>query len=253
MSASRASHAVAHSAIPDTAARSRLYLGAAVLFAVVVTIGFTPTYWAPMFSGTLTAHPVIHVHATLFFTWLGFLILQSALVRAGRRAWHREVGLFGIGLASMMLFSGLLAAIVSLQAGLRGPRPDVVRATVALSLSGILMFGAFVATAIAYRRRPDWHGRLMLLAGLELMQPGIGRLTRLLPGVTFPAPIVIATVLVDLVLVAIVLIDRRSVGRIHPAWLTGGSALLVVHYARLLIGRTETWTAFTNWLAALGS
>lgn len=231
---------------------SRLYVIAALLFAAVSTVGFTPTYWAPLFAGTLTAHPATHVHAVLFVLWLGFLVLQTVLVQAGRPRWHREAGLFGIGLASMMLFSGLLTAIVSLQAGLRGPRPEAVRATVALSLSGILLFGAFVAAAVGCIRRPDWHKRLMLLASVELLQPGVGRLIRLLPGLTFPTPLIVATVVVDLVLVGIVLIDRRSVGRIHPAWIAGGTALLVVHYTRLLVGRTEAWIGFTDWLAALG-
>ena len=232
--------------------RSGLYVTAAVLFAAVSTVGFLPTYWWPLVAGTLAVHPTTHVHAWLFFTWLGFLVLQAVLIRTGRTRWHRGAGLFGISLASMMLFSGLLTAVVSLQAGLRGPRPDIVRATVALSFSGMLLFAAFVAAAVACIRRPDWHKRLILLAGVELLQPGVGRLVRLLPGMTFPTPLVVATVLVDLVLVAIVLIDRRSIGRIHPAWLSGGAALLIVHYVRLLLGRTEAWDVFTNWLAGLG-
>ena len=232
--------------------RRRMYLATAVVFTLVATIGFAPTYWAPLVAGTLTAHPAIHVHAALFFLWLGFLVLQAALVQTGRVRWHREAGLFGIALASMMLFSGVLTAIVSLQAGLRGPRPEIMRTTVALSLSGITLFAGLIAAAIACIRRPEWHKRLILLASVELLQPGVGRMTRLLPGLTFPTPIVIATVLVDLVLVALVLIDRRSTGRVHPAWIAGGAVLLIVHYARLLVVRTDTWFEFTTWLAGLG-
>jgi hypothetical protein len=91
-----------------------------------------------------------------------------------------------------------------------------------------------------------------MVASVELLQPGVGRMLRLLPGLTFPTPIVVATVRVDVVLVALVVIGRRSTGRIHPAWIAGGGGLLVVDCAGLPVVTTDAWFRFTNRLAGLG-
>ena len=235
------------------AARRRGFaVSVATFFAAVAVVGFTPTYWAPLIAGRLNLHPAIHVHAVLFFTWVVFLALQTMLVYRGRTRWHREAGLFGIALAALMVFSGVLAAIVSLRAGLRGPRPDVARTTVALSLSGMVVFTTFIAAGIASIRRPEWHRRLMLLASFELLQPGVGRLVRRLPGLAPSTSIVIATALVDVVLLLIILADRRSTGRVHTAWRMGAAFLLIVQGLSIASLHTALWIAFTNWLAAMG-
>lgn len=120
-----------------------LYLGASALFAAIAFVGFIPTYWAPIAAGTVDLHPAIHVHAWLYFLWAVFYVAQTALVARGRTAWHRELGLFGIALASAMVFAGVLAAIVGLQSTLP-VRPEFARTSLTLSLSSMVLFTTFV-------------------------------------------------------------------------------------------------------------
>lgn len=79
------------------------------------------------------------------------------------------------------------------------------------------------------------------------------RLIRLVPSTELAGRVLLGAVVVDLLLLAAVLIDRRSTGRLHPVWLLGGAALVSVQYLRVAIVSTEAWKDVTLWLAALGA
>lgn len=228
-----------------------LYLGAGVVIAMLVLPAFTRTYWAPMARGELALHPAVHVHAVLFFLWIALLITQALLQLRGRVAAHRALGLAGIALAALMVFSGILAAIASLKLGIVGPRPQAVRLAAGLSFGGMLLFSGFIIAAIANVRRPEWHRRLMLIATISILQAAIARWIMLIPAINQPRRVLIGAVIVDLLLVGIALLDVRNQKRLHPAWPIGLAALLFVQWARVAIQPTEPWLAFTAWLAAL--
>ena len=229
-----------------------LYVGLSVLFALIAFLGFAPSYWVPLASGALDLHPTVHVHAALFFLWTLLFIAQTVLVTSGRRSWHRELGLAGIALASAMVFSGILATVVSLQA-LLPVRPEFARTGAALGFSSIALFTSFVTLAIANIRRPERHKRLMVLASFTISQAAVVRLIRLVPSTELAGRVFLGAVAVDLLLLAVVLIDRRSTGRVHPVWLPGGAALVLVQYLRVAIVPTQFWRDVTQWLAMLGA
>jgi hypothetical protein len=151
-----------------------------------------------------------------------------------------------------MVFSGILATIVSLQATLP-VRPELARTSTALGLSSMALFVTYVTLAIANIRRPDRHKRLMVLASLTISQAAVVRLIRLVPSTDLASRVLLGAVAVDLLLVAIVLMDRRSTGRAHPVWLIGGAALIAMQYLRVAVVPTEGWRAVTQWLATLGA
>lgn len=233
------------------ARRTKLYLGTAVLLAGLAFAGFAQSYWVPMSAGTLALHPAVHVHGALFFLWTLLFVVQTALVERGRTAWHRKLGLFGIALALLMVFSGVLVQLVTLRAGLQGPQPDVARNVAAVGFSALGMFTLFVALAIANVRRPERHRPLMVLASFAIIGAAVARLMRFVPDTTQPERVLLATILVDLLLAAVVVLDRRAVGRVHPVWLAGGAFLVVNQVGRLFVARTDGWAAITDWLAAL--
>jgi hypothetical protein len=229
-----------------------LYVSVSVVVALIAFLGFAPTYWLPLASGTLDLHPIVHVHAALFFLWTLVFIVQTALVASGRTRWHRELGLAGIALASAMVFSGILATIVSLQAFLP-VRPEFARMSTALGLSGMALFTAFVTLAIANIRRPERHKRLMVLASFSIVQAAAARVIRLVPSIALADRILLGAVAVDLLLLVVVLLDRRSAGRVHPVWIFGGAALVSIQYLRIAILPMQAWKNFTLWLATLGA
>jgi len=231
--------------------RPRLYVGAAVLLAAIAFAGFTPSFFRPLAAGTLSLHPAIVVHGVLFFAWALYFIAQTSLVAARRTRAHRTLGLFGIALAAWMLFSGILAAIVSLAANLPGPRPDAARAAAALSFSGMLLFATFIAIGVANVGRPDVHRRAMTLAAFSIIQAAVARLIMLAPWIAQAERIVIGAVIVDLLLAGVVLLDRRAIGRLHPMWVLGFGLIVTVQWLRVVVARTDAWADFTAWLAGL--
>jgi hypothetical protein len=100
-----------------------------------------------------------------------------------------------------------------------------------------VLFGS----ALLLRRRTGYHKRLVLIATLELVTAAMARW----PGVApFGPPAFFA--LTDLFLVALVVYDFKSRGRIHPATLWGGLFLIASQPLRLVIGFSAAWQALAG-------
>ena len=54
--------------------------------------------------------------------------------------------------------------------------------------------------------------------------------------------------LTDLFIIACMVYDRLTRGRVHPAFFWGGLFVVVSQPLRLLIGGTGAWPAFAGWL-----
>src|SRR3978361_75468 len=81
------------------------------LILITVFIGFAKTYFlAGMLRAPLPS-PLIHIHGAIFTSWIILLIVQTGLVSARRVDLHRKLGLFGFGLACVMVVFGLLASV----------------------------------------------------------------------------------------------------------------------------------------------
>ena len=59
------------------------YTWMAGLCMIVAFAGFTPSYWAPVATGSFTGAPIFHIHGLLFSFWTVFFVAQAAL--ASRR------------------------------------------------------------------------------------------------------------------------------------------------------------------------
>jgi hypothetical protein len=44
--------------------------------------------------------------------------------------------------------------------------------------------------------------------------------------------------------------DRRTTGRVHPAYWLAGGALVAVQILRVPLSATDAWMRFTHWLLA---
>jgi hypothetical protein len=225
----------------------RLFFGGmAVALLIAVFVGFAPTYFlrAPFDGPALT--PSLQVHGFLFSTWMILLGVQTSLIAAGKTAVHRKLGVAGAVLGVLMMIAGAYVAISRAQTGLMAAPPGMSLAMVlTLPLATVVVFPVLLGTALALRRRTDFHKRLVLIATLELVTAAIGRW----PVVGPLGPVAFFGV-TDLFLVALALYDWRARGRIHPATLWGGLFLIASQPLRLLIGATGIWEAFTAWLVA---
>lgn len=229
------------------------WVGAAL--AVMVFAAFTPTYFVPVAAGQFGRPSILHVHGALFFAWPVLFVVQAFLATRGRIQAHRSLGLLGIALATGMLFSGLAAIASTLRLADQTNQPDQGRALAVVAFSGVLMFAVFVTTAVVYRHRRDIHQRLMLLATLAMIQAASARFIGLIvfggvPARPEGAPplatwmVAIPHLLIDaIVLVAVCLYDWRKRGSVHPAYVVGGSLLVIVQGTRHLIVDSNAWRA----------
>jgi hypothetical protein len=222
-------------------------------------IGFAPTYWMPLVRGTFDGRPIAHLHALVFYGWTLFFISQASLISRRRIARHRELGVVGVALATAMLFVGLAVALSSLQAAVGTSTEAVVRRFTIVPVSGIFLFAALVAAALVNVRRADTHKRLMLVATAAILQAAVGRLFVLAfapaagdgPRVPPPVPVTIpAGLMVDLLIIAGMIHDKRTRGNVHPAYWIGGGVVLAVQILVAPLSETAGWLMVTDWLLA---
>jgi len=159
---------------PTPAADHKFYPAMATLIAVVVFVGFTPSFYSRPFEVAPLALPaVLHgVAGTLFV--LTFTV-QSWLVALGRTQWHRKLGVAGGVLAAVFLASGIGVTLnLELEHIIEPER--MFAAHVWTNAAPLAAFAVLVATGLAQRRVPARHKRLMLLAAVVLLPPATGRL-----------------------------------------------------------------------------
>jgi hypothetical protein len=223
----------------------------------VAFLGFAPTYWVPMAMGSFPSMPVIHFHGMLFFAWTLYFAFQTWLAASGRVARHRTIGMIGVSLATAMTIFGFLAAVNAMKRSAALGLTDAGIAFVIVPLSGILFFAVVFSLAIANTRQPETHKRLMLLAGISILDAAVARwfLTFLAPaGPPGPPPVeitIIPALVAYLLLVPAMIFDWRRQGRPHPVYIYGGIALLAVKLLNWPISITPAWHVFAGGILAL--
>lgn len=215
-----------------SSARSRFFLGMAILLLAINLVGFAPTYFLKSFFDTPELPLRLHVHGMVFTAWFVFFVVQTSLIARGNVALHRRLGMAGAALAVLLVISGL--SILHYRA-LRYSDPGVTlvgtTSIVWGNLALLSSFAAFVTLAIMFRRRPGAHKRLMLLASLAMMPQSLGRLGRF-PMLRVSESTPLSEAVYGLggllaLLAAMALHDLLSRRRLHPVTTWGVPMLLV--------------------------
>jgi hypothetical protein len=233
------------------------YFYMALACSAVAFLGFAPTYWLPLASRSFSATPVVHFHGLLLFAWTLYFAFQTWLAASGRTARHRSLGLIGVSLATAMTIFGFLVSVSVMKRSAAVGQTDAGIAFSIVPLSSILFFAVIFTLAIIATRRPEMHKRLMLLAGISILDAAVARwfLTFLAPpGPPGPPPVevTIAPALVAyLLLVAAMIFDWRRLGRPHPVYVYGGAALVAVKFLNWPISTTSAWHWFAGGILAL--
>ncbi len=146
-----------------------------LVFAGLVVWGFSHTVDANLFHARPPRPLLLWMHGAAFSTWIVFFIAQSALVRVRKVSVHRTLGWFGAGLATLMVTLGLTVMVVMTRFDMTVLHQSGVDAFLSIPICDMLIFGACIALAIYWRRKPEYHRRLVFIASCELMDAAIGR------------------------------------------------------------------------------
>lgn len=235
---------------PARSTERNFYLGMALAMIAVIFAGFAPSFYlrgavtpyAPMLPMT----PLVILHGLLFTGWALLFVLQVSLVSAGRTDIHRRTGMIGIYLLAAMIAVGTLAALNGVA---RNSGPHVVSplAWLAVPLFDVPMFATLIGSALYFRRTPQTHKRLMLIAMMGMLSPAIGRLP-FPPFIPFPIIIFGSKALF---LLPLIIWDLKSQGKVHVATIGGGAVLVGSWILRLAVWQTPAWLAFAGWAASL--
>ncbi len=231
--------------------RLSFYSWMGLAFIATAFLGFVPTYWQPLAAGKFAANPVVHLHGLIFFSWTLFFFYQTTLPPTGQVARHRAVGLIGISLATVMTLLGVLAALNSLTNAVALGAASAGEAFTLVPLHAIAFFATVMVIALANIRRPEIHKRLLLVATAAILTAPIARpflawVFHFPPG---PPPVwftVWPNGLSDLFILAAMAYDWRSRGRVHPAYLWAGGALLATQLLTLPVSETAAWHALAR-------
>ena len=235
--------AVTHTKSSRRLLRERFFLGMTVAFAIVVFIGFAPTYFLRSLSDQPGLPWLVHLHGAFFSAWILLLLIQTTLVAVKRTDLHRMLGVGGGVLAVSMIPVGYVVAINAARR-FAAADPSTLRFLI-VPMGALIVFPVLVGAALLLRRRHDFHKRLILIATIELMNAAVDRL----PGV-FAAGLAPFYPGTDLFLLALVIYDGMTLRRIHPATLWGGLFLVSMQVLRVQLMGTSVWFAVARWLAS---
>jgi hypothetical protein len=214
---------------------------------LMVFAGFARSYYLNGYFLRRSLTWILHLHGFIFSLWFLLLPLQIVLVAIGRTDLHRRVGTAGACLAATMVPLGAIVAIRAAKYGSPSTPPGVSRLTfLIVPFTDVFVFGVLVGAAILYRRRPEFHKRLMVLATLSILSPAVGRMPILQPfGVLAIFGLVAVAILI------FIAYDTAFHKYLHPANLWGGLLVILSFPVRLFVGTTAPWLTFADWLTQL--
>ena len=230
------------------------FTGMALLMIAVVLAAFTPSIAHP--AGRRAQLSVLAAtHGIVFFVWVLIFLIQSRLVATQHVAWHKRLGLASIFVLALMIPLAYTTTITMVRRGfdLSGDLSveagnDLIHDAV-FPFFNTLIFAVLVIAALAYRRRPEIHKRLMLFANIELMPAPLAHFIGHNPWLaSLPAAIVMIPI--SMFVIAAVGRDWLAARRVHP--LTWGLAILRMVDGFLEagpIGSSVAWHQFVGWLA----
>ncbi|WP_213806839.1 hypothetical protein [Granulicella sp. dw_53] len=212
-----------------------------ILILATVLIGFARTYYLAGLVRAPLPNALIHIHGAIFSSWLILLTVQTGLISARRLDLHKRLGLYGFGLACLMVILGTLAARDSLRRGFAVPGLDSATFFI-VPITDMIVFAVLIY--LAYRARFDSaaHKRLILIATVAILDAAIAR---------WPFAFIVrshwgADMVCYAFLVLLAAYDLFTLRRIHRITLWASAFVIVVQQFRIPLGMTKAWHSVAN-------
>jgi hypothetical protein len=235
---------------PPPPTRTRVfYTGAALLLLAITFAGFMPFYLRGRAYLDLELRPAIRglliTHGIAMTLWMLLFVVQSLLIATRNRRTHMFLGQFGIALLVIIVALGLHLSIVVTRitdpagviAGLL-PKPFLL-----VLITVNLMIALFGGIGLWFRKRPEIHRPMMLLAALSAMPAPISRIysfNMLYEGTRWERLFgeAFGTLIVGAILLIAHSLLTRSVNR---AFALGYATLFFASVAAMRLANTSAW------------
>ena len=199
---------------------------------------------------------LVIAHGGLFFLWLVLFLVQTLLIRHGSYRAHRQLGTASALLAASMIVVGYAATIAMTRRGFDfsgdldlkhdplGPVNQMI-----FPLLDIAEFGLLVVAGYVFRRRSDYHKRLMLFATLALLPAPFAHFIGHVPALKAHGTVVVLFIFISLAASAVY--DLIAYRRVHPVSLWLGLGMFVLdNLSATVIGPSHLWTRIAQALIA---
>jgi hypothetical protein len=218
------------------------YFFMSLLIAAVVIYGFSQTIDQNLIHAAPPRPWLLYVHGAVFSAWVIFFIVQSALVRTRNVRVHRKLGWFGVGLGTAIPVLGISTAITMDRFRMAHFHSTGIVPFLAIQFCDVASFTVCFALAVYWRKKPEFHRRLMLVASCALTAAAFGR---------FPMPLIREAWFyagVDFLIVLGVLRDLLVTRRVHPVDGYALPALIVTQtmVMHLYLAAPSRWVAIAN-------
>jgi hypothetical protein len=243
--------------LPVKPKRGRLfYSGAAALLLVLMLLGFQQYYLHGKAFPDRNIAPPVHtltlLHASAMTAWIVLFLVQPLLIASRSYRFHMAVGRFGAVLAACIVVLGLWLGIQTTR--LTPPEVRIWGLTpkqfMTVPVVTVVIFGLFVAVAVYYRRRPDVHRPMMLMATLMAIPAAVARigpLNALYEGTMWQT--IFGPFLWTLVLATFLLVVKWLMTRSFDRWFAIGYGCLVASFLLLWrVATTDAWDRFATLL-----
>jgi hypothetical protein len=197
------------------------YLCMSLVLAILVIWGFSRTVNANLFHANPPRPLLLWIHGSAFSTWIIFFIVQAALVRVRKVSVHRLLGWFGATLAAVMVVLGFTIAVVMIRFDIVVLHQKDVDSFLSIPFLDMIIFGACMVLAIYWRKKPEYHRRLVFIASCQLMDAAIGRFDFIFNHNLFYLAL-------DGLIVLGMLRDRVVEGRVHKVYLYALPSLMIL-------------------------
>jgi hypothetical protein len=213
-----------------------------LLLLVFVFLGFAPTYYMrPANAGAIPAY--LQIHGAAMTAWYVLLLLQTTLIAVRRRAVHRRLGVGGAVIAAVIVCLNPIVVVWSVAHRAPGTPIELTALITIGDLLVMAIFGLLAALAIYWRRYPETHSRMLMLASIAVAGPALGRLSLNLAGTPLPG-------LITLMLLALLVVvhDRLLIKRVHPVSAWGTAAIIGSLVLSMAIANSPAGPAIVRWL-----
>lgn len=190
------------------------YFIMSLVIAGVVIYGFSHTVDENLIHPAYPRPLVLYFHAATFAGWVVLLITQSALIRTRNVRLHRKLGLCALALAITIPIIGIATGIAMARFNTQHGSKDATEFLI-VPIFDMVAFTIVAGLAILWRKKTEYHRRLMFLATCGLTIAAFNR---------FPASIVPGNwgyAAVDVLILLGVGRDLFVTKRIHPVYVYG--------------------------------
>ena len=229
----------------------------------IVLAGFAPSLYLRVGFDVPPIPLYLHIHGAILTGWFVWLVAQAWLIQAGNSGLHRKLGAFAAAYGLLVVAGALMATFnaverdlaqgINFDTSMAEIAPEVggdltylnfIRGVVWGNISGATTFAALLVAAVLFRRRPDVHKRLVLIATVAIIGPALARIARweMLGGEQGPfIPLALLTLLAS-----IAIYDMFTLRRVHMATVVAVVFAITLRTLGAVTSRSDFGTDFVR-------